>query len=226
MNLSRQRGGGNNIAAPDEYDSADEDTDSEEREEEDEEEDRDIDDDDDSSGEGIEAKKLRDLEARRQRLEGNRRVAYPYSASRYSSSSSYSKPSTTITPGGASGSSSRPPLQNYDVHEDWGGVPGPRYNIYRDPPPPQRHLSDSTRPGPGLSRQSSHVRLPPQDDPDRRYSGDNGSYMFLFLNCEKKQNGILMEILQYRWVFFFTSFFHINSWWWWWYTYPTSYFEP
>ena len=132
--------------------------------------DRDYDRDRDRDGGG------RDIHSSGADLRRSSITTYPYSASRHSSSSSHSKPSTTITPGG--GSSSRPPLQDYDVHEDWDGVPGPRYNINRDPPPPpQRRLSESTRPGPGLSRQSSYVRLPPRDDPDRRY-GDNGSYLF------------------------------------------------
>ena len=121
----------------------------------------------------------RDIHSAGADLRRSSTTTYPYSASRHSSSSSYSNPSTTttITPGGGS---SRPPLQDYDVYEDWEGVPGPRYNNYRGPPPLSDNLEyqrrpDSTRPGPGLSRQSSYVRLPPRDDTDRRYSGDNGS---------------------------------------------------
>ena len=94
---------------------------------------------------------------------------YPYSASRHSS---YPNPPT---PGG----STRPVPQDYDVHEDWEGVPGPRYNnSYRGPPLDNldyQRRPDSARPGPGLSRQSSYVR-PPRDDPERRFTtGDNGS---------------------------------------------------
>ena len=105
---------------------------------------------------------------------------YPYSASRHSSTSStsYPNPSSTTT-----GGPSRPATvsQDYDIHDDWdmGVSPGPRYNnSYRSPPPPDnleyQRRPDSARPGPGLSRQSSYVR-PPRDDPDRRYTGDNGS---------------------------------------------------
>ena len=99
-----------------------------------------------------------------------RSTTYPYSASRHPL---YPNPSPV--------GSSRPAPPDYDVYEDWEGVPGSnhgRYNNYRSPPPldnlEYQRRSDSTRPGPGLSRQSSYVR-PPRDDPERRYAGDNGS---------------------------------------------------
>jgi hypothetical protein len=98
--------------------------------------------------------------------DSRRSTTYPYPPSRHSS---YRNPS----PGG-----SRPAPQDYDVHEDWEGAPGSslgRYNNYRGPPPDslEYRRPDSARPGPGLSRQSSYVR--PRDDPDRRFTGDNGS---------------------------------------------------
>ena len=99
--------------------------------------------------------------------------SYPYSAQRHSS---YPNPSTT--PGG----SSKPALQDYDVHDEWEGGPGPRYNNRYRGPLPNPHLDnleyrrrpESARPGRGLSLQSSCV-IPQRDDPDRRYSSDNGS---------------------------------------------------
>ena len=98
-----------------------------------------------------------------------RRSTPYYSASRHSS---YPNPSI---PGG----SSRPAPQDYDVYEEWEGAPGSslgRYNNYRGPPPDNleyQRRPDSARSGPGLSRQSSYVR--PRDEPDRRFTGDNGS---------------------------------------------------
>ena len=101
-----------------------------------------------------------------------RSTTYPYSAS--SRHPSYSNPS----PGGSSRPSAPPP-PDYDAYEDWEGAPGSsygRYNNYRGPPPDNEYQRrpDSARPGPGLSRQSSYVR-PPREDPDRRFSVDNGS---------------------------------------------------
>ena len=50
-------------------------------------------------------------------------------------------------------------------------LPGDSLNYWS--PPDNLERPDSTRSGPGLSRQSSNVR--PRDDPDRRFTGDNGS---------------------------------------------------
>ena len=74
------------------------------------------------------------------------------------------------------GGSSRPAQQDYD---DWEGAPASRYNNNHRSLPSSDNLEhhrrpESARPGPGLSRQPSYVR-PPRDDPDRRYSVENGS---------------------------------------------------
>ena len=135
--------------------------------------DRDGDRDRDGSGGGRDIHSATTTDLRRSSTTTN----YPYSASRHSTSSissTYPNPSTTPV------SSSRPVPQDYDFHDDWES--GPRYNSYRSPPPPdileyhhqRRPDSAAPRTGPGLSRQSSHVRLQ-REDPDRRFSGDNGS---------------------------------------------------
>ena len=94
--------------------------------------------------------------------EPRRATTYPYAAA--PRHSPYPNPSP------------RPVPQDYvhmsDVHDDREGAPGPshgRYN-YRSLPPDDWRPPDS--PHPTLSRQSSYVR--PRDDPDRRFTGENG----------------------------------------------------
>ena len=60
------------------------------------------------------------------------------------------------TPGGSSRPSA-PPLPDYDFYEDWEGAPGSSHGYNR----------------------------PPRDDPDRRFTVDNGSYLFFFSLTEE-----------------------------------------
>ena len=94
-------------------------------------------------------------------------TTYPYAVPRHSS---YPNPSSRHVP------------QDYvhmsDIHDDREGAPGPshgRYN-YRGLPPDDWRPPDSAHPG--LSRQSSYVRL--RDDPDRRFTGEDGWRLYHF----------------------------------------------